>query len=94
MIKTNIGRKDIFATAHSIAQFFDDAGHLLIGLHRKWHPGLRRLSKNLARLKVLPPDYVSLMEKALDPVSLFQWDDLEDILNQLYSDIRTLCAQK
>jgi len=90
MIKTNIGRKDVFATVFSMLQFFDNAAHFLSALNRSWHPGQKRLAKSLAKLKTLSPDYISLMERALDPTALRGWEDLEDILNRLYFEICSL----
>jgi predicted nucleotidyltransferase len=90
MIKTNMGRRDTHAVAFSMAQFFEDSAHLLFALNQQWYPGTKRLAKNLRRLKILPPDYVSLMEKALHPTTINQPDDLEKIIDKLYSRIRSL----
>lgn len=94
IIKTNIGRKDIFATTFYMVQFFEDAGHLLFALNRRWYPGTKRLAKGLAKLEILPSDYVSLMEKALDPTTIRRWDALENILGRVYLEICSLSQHK
>lgn len=94
MAKTSIGRKGPSATSLSFAQFFEHAGHLLFALNRKWHPGQKRLAKGLAELKLLPKDFVSLMERVLDRSTPCPWSDLDDILDRLYSGICELCKRK
>lgn len=91
MIKTSIGRRDRYSTALSTTQFSEDAGHLLFALNREWHPGTKRLARSLAKLKILPPDYPSLVEKALNPTTARSWDELEGILDRLHFDICSLC---
>jgi hypothetical protein len=91
MTKTNIGREDAFAATFSVLRFFEDVGHLLFALNRRWYPGIKRLTKSLAELKLLPPDHISLMEGALDPTTTPRWDDLEDIPDQVYAEILSLC---
>jgi hypothetical protein len=54
----------------------------------------RRLSKNLAELKVLLTDFVPSMEKTLNQVTLHQGEDLEETTDRIYSDIYTLNKHK
>ena len=94
MFKASAGRRNVSATSLFLARFFEDAGHLLFALNRRWHPGQKRLAKSLAKLKILPPDYISLMERTLNPITLRQWDNLEKIIERIYFGICSLSESK
>jgi predicted nucleotidyltransferase len=94
MFKASAGRRNVSATSLFLARFFEDAGHLLFALNRRWHPGQKRLAKSLAKLKILPPDYISLMERTLNPITLHQWDNLEKIIERIYFGICSLSESK